>query len=62
MKVTLRRLNELLAQAGWERVGDGQHGRYPEWYAEIQEWKAKYPLRFKDSAELTQPQYAIQLF
>ncbi len=61
VKVTLRRLNELLAQAGWERVPDGQHGRYPEWYAQIQEWKAKYPLRFKDSAELTQPQYAIQL-
>ncbi len=61
VKVTLGRLNELLAQAGWERVSDGWHGRYPEWYAEIQEWKAKYPLRFKDSAELTQPQYAIQL-
>ena len=61
VKVTLQRLNELLAQAGWDRVADGQHGRYPEWYAEIQEWKAKYPLRFKDSAELTQPQYAIQL-
>ena len=61
VKLALRRLNALLAQAGWERVPDGRHGRYPEWYAAIQEWKAKYPLRFKDTGDLIQPQYAIQL-
>ncbi len=61
VKATLHRLNELLATAGWERVGSGQHGRYPEWYATIQTWKAKYPLSFKEAGDLIQPQYAIQL-
>ncbi len=48
VKKALTRLNELLAQAGWERKPTGSHGRYPEWYAAIQEWKAKFPLRFKE--------------
>ncbi len=61
VKVALRRLNELLVAAGWERTPDGEHGRYPEWYATIQAWKAKYPLRFKDASDLIQPQHAIQL-
>ena len=61
VKKALRRLNELLAKAGWERTPTGQHGRFAQWYATIQEWKAKFPLKFKDTEEAIQPQYAIQL-
>jgi acetolactate synthase-1/2/3 large subunit len=61
IKVALGRLNALLAQAGWERMPMGTHGRYEEWHASIQEWKAQSPLRFKDTEEAIQPQYAIAL-
>ena len=61
VRVALERLNALLAKAGWERKATGEHGKYPEWYAAIQEWKAKFPLRYKDNGEAIQPQYAIQL-
>ncbi len=61
IKVALTRLNALLAQAGWERTPIGSHRRYPEWYTAIQEWKSGNPLRFKDTEEAIQPQYAIAL-
>ena len=62
VKKALARLNALLAKAGWERAATGGHARFPEWYTAIQEWKTKFPLRFKDAGETTiQPQYAIQL-
>lgn len=62
VKKALARLNALLAKAGWERTPTGAHGRFPEWYATIQEWKTRFPLRFKDGGDtLIQPQYAIQL-
>jgi acetolactate synthase-1/2/3 large subunit len=56
IKVALRRLNALLAQANW-----GRENRYPEWHASIQAWKAENPLRFKDTEDAIQPQYAISL-
>ena len=56
IKMALRRLNTLLAQAGW-----GRENRYAEWHASIQAWKAEFPLRFKDTAGAIQPQYAISL-
>jgi acetolactate synthase-1/2/3 large subunit len=61
IKVALARLNELLAKAGWDRVPLGSHDRFPEWYQTIQEWKANNPLRFKDTPDLIQPQYAIKM-
>ena len=61
VKLALQKLNALLAKAGWERKATGEHGRYPAWYAAIQEWKAKYPLRYNDTEGKIQPQYAIQL-
>ncbi len=61
VKRALTRLNALLAQAGWERTPTGTHSRFPEWYATIQGWKAKFPLKFKDADDTIQPQYAIQL-
>ena len=61
VKTALTRLNALLAQAGWERTPTGAHGKFPDWYATIQDWKAKFPLKFKDTSDKIQPQYAIQL-
>ena len=61
VKKALARLNELLAQAGWERTPLGSHDRYPEWYATIQEWKTQFPLRYKETDGKIQPQYAIEL-
>ena len=55
VKLALQKLNALLAKAGWERKATGEHGRYPAWYAAIQEWKAKYPLRFNDTEGKIQP-------
>jgi len=60
VKFALGRLNELLAAAGYERK-EGGHDYYPEWYHQIQEWKAANPLKYKDSEELIQPQHAIEL-
>ncbi len=61
VKKALTRLNALLAKAGWERTPTGAHGRFPEWYQTIQEWKAQFPLKFNNTDEKIQPQYAIQL-
>ena len=61
VKKALVRLNALLAQAGWERTATGAHGRFPEWYQQIQDWKAQHPLKFKDTDDKIQPQHAIQL-
>ncbi len=61
VKKALVRLNALLAQAGWKRTPTGEHGRFPEWYQQIQEWKANYPLKFNDTGDKIQPQYAVQL-
>ena len=43
VKKALARLNALLAQSGWERTPTGSHGRFPEWYTTIQQWKAAVP-------------------
>ena len=56
VKVALRRLNALVAQADW-----GPENRYADWHASIQAWKAEHPLRFKDIDDAIQPQYAISL-
>lgn len=61
IKIALARLNEMLARAGYERAPLGTHEHYPEWYATIQAWKTAYPLKFRDTEEAIQPQYAISL-
>lgn len=61
VKIALARLNSLLATAGYDRKPLGAHDLYPDWYQTIQEWKAAFPLKFRDTEEAIQPQYAISL-
>jgi len=60
VKFALGRLNELLASAGYERKQGGWDG-YPEWYQQIDTWKSEHPLTYRDTEDLIQPQYAIEL-
>ena len=34
---------------------------YPEWHAQIAEWKEKFPFTYQDTEDVIQPQYAIEL-
>ncbi len=64
VKYALGRLNELLERAGRTRVKEQaltSYHLYPEWYGQIAEWKEKFPFYYKDTDDLIQPQYAIQL-
>jgi acetolactate synthase I/II/III large subunit len=60
VKYALARLNELLEVAGKSRVKENFNA-YPDWYAQIFEWKEKFPFTFNDSDDVIQPQYAIRL-
>ncbi len=60
VKYALGRVNEMLANAGYERKTGG-YTRYPEWRTQIAEWKADFPFTFKDTEDAIQPQYAIRL-
>ncbi len=61
VKYALARLNELLAKAGYERAGAGNFSRFPGWYEKIAGWKRSFPLAFKDTDTIIQPQYVIRL-
>ena len=60
VKYALTRLNALLEQKGVKRNA-AKATAFPAWYQKIDEWKAKYPLTFKDTDDVIQPQYVIQL-
>lgn len=60
LKYALQRANEILDQAGYHPCSDN-FTRFPEWYAQIDAWKAKYPLTFQDTPDAIQPQYVIKL-
>ena len=60
LKYALTRLNKLLDQAGCKRTAKN-FSRYPAWYKQIEEWKKKYPLSFKDTEDAIQPQHVIKL-
>lgn len=60
LKYALGRMNRILDQQGQKRLSKG-HTRFPQWYRQIDEWKKKYPLSFKDTEDAIQPQYVIQL-
>jgi len=60
LKYALSRLNVLLEKAGNKRTTKS-FTLYPEWYQQIQTWKKANPLRFKDTEDVIQPQYVIQL-
>jgi acetolactate synthase-1/2/3 large subunit len=60
LKYALGRLNRMLDQQGQKRVAKN-FTRFPHWYRQIDEWKKKYPLSFKDTEDAIQPQHVIQL-
>ena len=60
IRYALTRLNEMLASAGKQRVAC-DFTAYPDWYAKINEWKKAYPLSFKDTEDIIQPQYVVRL-
>lgn len=60
LKYALERLNQFLAKSGHKRTVKG-FNRFPEWYAQIEEWKRDFPLSFKDTPDVIQPQYVIRL-
>ena len=60
IKYALSRLNKLLDQAGYKRTTKN-FNRLPAWYKQINEWKAKHPLSFKDTDDVIQPQHVIRL-
>ena len=60
VKYALGRVNELLANAGYERK-PGNYTLYPEWRRQVAEWKEKYPFTYQDTEDAIQPQYAIEL-
>ncbi len=59
VKYALRRTNQLLNQGGFKRTKN--FTRFPAWYKQIDAWKKRYPLSFKDTPDVIQPQYVIQL-
>jgi len=61
LKYALGRLNKFLDQAGQKRPAKHNYTRFPAWYKQINEWKTKHPLSFKDTEDVIQPQHVIQL-
>ncbi|MBW0000418.1 MAG: biosynthetic-type acetolactate synthase large subunit [Verrucomicrobia bacterium] len=60
IKYALSELNRLLRNGGQERVQTG-FSTNPEWYDQINRWKKRYPLDFKDTEDAIQPQHVIKL-
>ena len=56
----LQELNRLLAEAGHQRESTN-FSRHEAWYKKIHAWKQRYPLDFKDTEDVIQPQYVIKL-
>jgi acetolactate synthase-1/2/3 large subunit len=60
IKEALVRLNELLEHAGYEQKTSG-YDAHPDWFGQIAEWKRDQPLKYKDTEDVIQPQYAVEL-
>ncbi len=59
LKFALSQMNARLEKTGNNRVAK-DFTRFPEWYKQIAEWKAAFPLKFKDTEDAIQPQYVIR--
>jgi acetolactate synthase-1/2/3 large subunit len=59
LKYALERANRILATMGRASISKG-YTRFPEWYKQIERWKAEHPLTFKDTEDVIQPQYVIK--
>jgi acetolactate synthase I/II/III large subunit len=60
VKYALTRANQMLADAGFARKSSN-FDLYPEWRAQIEEWREKYPFSYEDTEDAIQPQYAIEM-
>jgi len=60
LRHALKRANALLAARGLKREKKN-YSRYPDWLAQIAQWKADFPLSYKDTPDVIQPQYVIEL-
>src|ERR1700693_5828930 len=60
IKYAIGELNRLLAAGGYERAPK-DFRPFPDWPAQIHQWKKRYPLDFKDTNEAVLPQYLIRL-
>jgi len=59
VKYALRRSNQILEKGGFKRAKT--FTRFPGWYKQIDAWKKKFPLSFKDTPDVIQPQYVIKM-
>ena len=59
VKFALARVNELLANAGYER--STEQTRYADWWKQVMSWKEQFPFTYRDTEDAIQPQYAIRL-
>ncbi|MEO6847463.1 MAG: biosynthetic-type acetolactate synthase large subunit [Chthoniobacterales bacterium] len=60
LKYALTKLNKMLDQDGYKRNAKTPV-RYSPWIKQIHAWKKANPLKYKDTPDVIQPQYAIQL-
>ncbi|MEM0898280.1 MAG: biosynthetic-type acetolactate synthase large subunit [Verrucomicrobiota bacterium] len=60
VKEALARMNQILKQNG-TAAKEGDYNAFPEWYAQIDEWRSAYPLRMPESEEVIHPQQAIRM-
>jgi acetolactate synthase-1/2/3 large subunit len=60
LKYALSRMNSMLAKAGYKRT-TSKFDRFAPWFRQIEAWRKQFPLCYKDTEELIQPQYAIKL-
>ncbi len=59
VKYALNRLNQLLDKSGQKRV-KSNFAKYPDWFKQIDAWKREFPLGFKDTEDMIQPQHVIR--
>ncbi len=59
VREALARFNKLLEKAGNKRVTSG-FDAYPDWFAQIGEWREQNPLTFEDTDDVIQPQYVVK--
>jgi acetolactate synthase-1/2/3 large subunit len=60
VKYALRRTNQILEKGGFKRVKSA-FNRFPAWYKQIEGWKKNFPLTFKDTPDVIQPQYVVRM-
>jgi acetolactate synthase-1/2/3 large subunit len=64
VKYALARLNQMLDSAGKKVVDKNDltaFTAFPDWYRQIAAWRDEFPFQYEDTADVIQPQYAIEL-